>query len=285
MTSSTWNFSGGAPCGRLFSRKSVIVFSRFSFTWSVVNLLLQAVIASKRQAIIRTFCFMIMKIIKIPAIGVLALIMCMGCGHPARNAEGEAIADSSIEHGRALAATYCGSCHLLPDPDLLNKVSWEKGVLPAMGPRLGIFEFGHRHYPSYAFDPNVGFGFYPSKPLLTDWQWKEVIDYYSGLAPDSMPPQPKHEAIEVIGNGPAIFQAVAPPAGRKNPVTCYVHVDTSGGRKQIVTAGMFPGTIMRYDAQLRQLDSTPVTGGIVDVQYMRHTKMACNTGKINPKHL
>jgi FG-GAP-like repeat len=223
-----------------------------------------------------------MKIIKIPAIGVLALIMGMGCGHPARNAEGEAIADSSIEHGRALAATYCGSCHLLPDPDLLNKVSWEKGVLPAMGPRLGIFEFGHRHYPSYAFDPNVGFGFYPSKPLLTDWQWKEVIDYYSGLAPDSMPPQPEHEAI---ANGPAIFQAVAPPAGRKNPVTCYVHVDTSGGRRQIVTAGMFPGTIMRYDAQLRQLDSTPVTGGIVDVQYMGDSMIACNIGNINPNNL
>jgi hypothetical protein len=224
---------------------------------------------------------MMMKIIKIPATGFLALIICMACGHPARNAEGQPIADSSIEHGKVLAATYCGGCHLLPDPGLLNKFYWEKGVLPAMGPRLGIFQFGRQRYPSYAYDPNVGVGFYPSRPLLTDWQWKEVIDYYSGMAPDSMPAQPAHEPIAM---GPAIFQAFSPATVRKNPVTCYVHVDTSGGRRQIVTAGLMPGTLERYDPELRRTDSIPVTGGFVDLQYMGDSVVACNIGNINPNN-
>src|SRR4051794_35757418 len=47
---------------------------------------------------------------------------------------------NSIAEGKKLAASYCKSCHMLPDPSLLNKATWEDGVLPHMGPLLGIFE-------------------------------------------------------------------------------------------------------------------------------------------------
>src|SRR5882757_4193231 len=124
------------------------------------------------------------------------LFLSWSCGRPARNSAGTSIADSSIQKGKALASVYCQSCHQLPDPSLLNKRSWEKGVLPAMGPRLGIFQFGMNRYPSDVRDPDVGRKFYPSRPLLTDWQWQEVIDYYSGMAPDSMAPQPEHEPVD-----------------------------------------------------------------------------------------
>lgn len=44
--------------------------------------------------------------------------------------------DADIARGEALAVKYCQSCHMLPSPGLLDAVTWEKGVLPAMGPRL-----------------------------------------------------------------------------------------------------------------------------------------------------
>ena len=37
-----------------------------------------------------------------------------------------------------LARTYCGSCHLYPDPQLLDKTTWEKHVLPQMRFRMGL---------------------------------------------------------------------------------------------------------------------------------------------------
>src|SRR6266849_5123870 len=89
----------------------------------------------------------------------LFTVLFFSCGRGARNSAGQPVADSSIRKGKELAALYCGSCHLLPDPSLLNKSSWEKGVLPAMGPRLGIFRFGKIYYASDVRDPAVGRGF------------------------------------------------------------------------------------------------------------------------------
>src|ERR1700753_3715484 len=132
----------------------------------------------------------------------------VSCGRRAYDSAGRPIADSAMRSGKALAARYCGSCHQLPDPSLLNKASWEKGVLPEMGPRLGIFRFGSSYYPSDIHDPAIGRGFYPSQPLLAEWAWKNLIDYYSGMAPDSLPAQPEHEPIDT--SGLKLFKVVMP---------------------------------------------------------------------------
>jgi hypothetical protein len=53
------------------------------------------------------------------------------------------VSDASIKNGQLLAAKYCQSCHLLPDPSLNDARTWESDILPLMGPRLGIFEFNN----------------------------------------------------------------------------------------------------------------------------------------------
>src|ERR1700743_1353561 len=98
--------------------------------------------------------------------GVVATIVIItvidGCQSPAPPEEGKGyrknsthanVPDERIAQGEALAAKYCGSCHMLPSPDLLDAGSWEKGVLPQMGPRLGIFEYRQRRYPNNSQDP------------------------------------------------------------------------------------------------------------------------------------
>ncbi len=40
--------------------------------------------------------------------------------------------------GRELAQMYCQSCHLFPEPALLDKETWVKRVLPNMALRLGV---------------------------------------------------------------------------------------------------------------------------------------------------
>src|SRR5262245_33010760 len=48
-------------------------------------------------------------------------------------------ADSpSSSNGRELAQKYCASCHLFPEPNLLDKTTWKNGALPLMRSRLGI---------------------------------------------------------------------------------------------------------------------------------------------------
>ena len=46
--------------------------------------------------------------------------------------------DPLIAEGKQLAQQHCGACHLTPSPDLLDKETWVKHVLPAMAPNLGL---------------------------------------------------------------------------------------------------------------------------------------------------
>jgi len=96
-----------------------------------------------------------------------------------RNHSHQGVTDASIAQGEALAAKYCQSCHLLPSPDLLDATSWDKGVLPQMGPRLGIFEYRYQRYPNNSQDPNVGRGVYPAQPMVSEEEWGAVFDYYT----------------------------------------------------------------------------------------------------------
>ena len=210
------------------------------------------------------------------------VLLFFSCKAPARDADGKQLADSAVSRGKALASVYCQGCHQLPDPAQLNKRSWQNGVLPAMAPRLGIFVHNGRRYPSYASDPYVGRGFYPSKPLMTDWEWQNIIDYYTGSAPDSLGGQPEHAAIRM---DLSLFEAVRPENnGHLRPITCYVHVDTAGGRREVVAGELFPGSLLWYDTALRRVDSTPIAGGVVDMQFTGDSAVACNIGNINPNN-
>src|SRR5438309_1219233 len=93
---------------------------------------------------------------------LLLVFIFYSCKHYPRNLSHAQVPLSSIREGERLAAVYCGSCHLLPDPSLLNSKSWEKGVLPQMGPRLGIFNHGFEQYPANRMDANLDKGYYPA---------------------------------------------------------------------------------------------------------------------------
>ena len=226
---------------------------------------------------------------RIPAIlPAFASLLLLSCGRAAHDSNGQPIADSAIRRGRGLAATYCQSCHALPDPSLLNKVTWEKGVLPAMGPRLGIFRFGMNQYPSDRGDAIIGPSFYPSQPLLADWQWQDLIDYYSGMAPDSMPPQPAHEPIDT---GLTLFKAAMPPADRHPPLTSFVRVDTFGGRRQVISGCLFPNFVRRWayssrsaESTLRLTDSTFSRNAVVDMTFSGDSGVVCDIGNLNPNN-
>src|SRR3982750_1784356 len=84
--------------------------------------------------------------------GLSLMITISSCGGYHRNKTYAAIPEESVEAGEKLAAIHCQSCHELPDPGLLDVASWQEGVLPQMGPRLGIFKHNFRYYPSFKKD-------------------------------------------------------------------------------------------------------------------------------------
>jgi hypothetical protein len=186
------------------------------------------------------------------------------------------INDSSVQQGKTLAAGYCQSCHMLPDPSLLDKKSWVDGVLPAMGPHLGIFAYGTKIYPSKRNDPNVNKSYYPSQPMISFSQWQSIIDYYTAAAPDTLPIEKK----DSIKNDLKFFTVLKPGSQHTVPAACFVKIDSSD--HSIIFCDAISKKIFRYNKQLQLSDSTIVSGPVVDINFKKNEWVLCNIGNINP---
>ena len=96
------------------------------------------------------------------------------------------------EKDERTARTYCSNCHLFPDPSLLSKQVWLKGVLPQMAFRMG------RDYARLSAIPEaeraIVMEVLPDHSMLTDEEWQANERYYEKNSPDSLnapvPPVP-----------------------------------------------------------------------------------------------
>jgi hypothetical protein len=185
--------------------------------------------------------------------------------------------DSSVLKGKVLAAKYCQTCHMLPDPSLLDKKSWADGVLPAMGPHLGIAAYGTRIYPSKRSDPNVDKNYYPSQPLISFEQWQNILDYFTSTAPDSLPKQERKDSIK---KDLQLFTALKPAFKFPVPTSCFVKIDPA--THGIIVCDANNKKIFRFNQQLQLTDSMTVSGPVVDIDFKKNQWIACNIGNINP---
>lgn len=93
--------------------------------------------------------------------------------------------ESQHEKEEKLARRNCAACHVFPDALLLDKHTWEKGVLPEMGFRMAIP--GHTIKLTTPVEelPMI-FSSIPGKPLVTGEEWQSIKNYFILNAPDSL---------------------------------------------------------------------------------------------------
>lgn len=142
-----------------------------------------------------------------------------GCG-PDRDPEAQ-------HSGPELAQRYCQGCHMLPEPDRLDRNTWQHAVLPAMGHRLGIYEApGVR---DTLFEPGPAgellrqAGVFPESPTISAAVWRKLVDHYVGEAPDRLPPQPPRQIREGVPG----FRVRVPTFRTDPPLTTLVAIDTA----------------------------------------------------------
>jgi hypothetical protein len=216
------------------------------------------------------------------ASGFILISILLSCTHFEKNKSHQQVSDNNIEKGKALAATYCQSCHLLPDPSILDAKHWEEGVLPAMGPRLGIFYFsGFREYPSSRKDINVDRNYYPSGPLLSMNDWQCIMDYYTALSPDTLPAQQRQYAVK---QNNALFTLVVPALNEKAAATCLVKIDTLPAPHQLLEADVNSKYLYRYNDRILPVDSVDMKGSVVDLEIYPGKMLACDIGIMNPNN-
>jgi hypothetical protein len=113
--------------------------------------------------------------------------------------------------GKELSMHYCQMCHAYPQPNELDKKTWETGVLPNMGMRLGIRGKENNPYAGMntedikiAKQSNV----FPATPLIPKQDWDKIVDFYLQSAPQVLPSQ-KKTSLSSSGNFPFVMEYIS----------------------------------------------------------------------------
>lgn len=159
--------------------------------------------------------------------------------------------------GEQLARAHCAICHLFPDPALLDKKTWEAGVLPQMAQRLGVHprSFGDAlAHPYMTILPK----------RLSEAEWQKIVAYYRDSAPLALPEQTL--PAEPVRD-PSFFETgpFTPNMPSSGIVTLLV-ADTLHRRIFVGEAGT--NTLSIFDWQRRLLSTvklrSPPTGLVVE---------------------
>ncbi len=134
----------------------------------------------------------------------------------------------TTQEGEKLAAVYCQSCHLLPNPNLLTKNLWQNHVLPKMGHFMGIYQ--NDTMRNSLIENNEGgrkvvvASVFPEKPMLTNEEWLAIQAYYIENAPDSF-----NIPLKKINAQTSLFTAIIPPNKFSPPSTTLLKFNAEGG--------------------------------------------------------
>jgi FG-GAP-like repeat len=184
--------------------------------------------------------------------------------------------------GEKLAQTYCGSCHLFPEPSLLDKSTWKNNILPVMAKQLGLQIVNGEVYPDIQ---KVDNGKYESVSSISPEDWEKIVTFYQENAPEKLPAQAR-EPISAITDLFAV-KAISIPKSSFPSVT-YIKIDA--GNQQIYVASDALFSI--YDKNLSPILSQKVHETIVDIDFENDLKKAgnrngflTNIGILNPNDL
>ncbi|WP_435353645.1 FG-GAP repeat domain-containing protein [Emticicia sp. SJ17W-69] len=210
-----------------------------------------------------------MKLFKIISyLSFIGLLFTLGCN---KQSEGE-----------KLAQTYCGSCHLFPEPSLLDKATWKNNILPIMAGQLGLQFVNGEVYPDIRKGDN---GKYESISSISTEDWAKIVAFYQENAPEKLPAQAR-ESISAITD---LF-SVKPISIPKSSFPSVTYIKIDAGNQQIYVGSDALFSI--YDKNFSPILSQKVSETIVDIDFENDLKKAgsrsgflTNIGILNPNDL
>ncbi len=171
----------------------------------------------------------------------------------------------SLAVGKQLALRHCGSCHLFPQPELLNKKTWVTGVLPNMAMRLGLRLPGQDTLRPLSAEEEQAvrqLNVYPETPQLSLADWQHIVHYYEQTAPAEPRPQPAHKPITA---GLPLFRASGVTLGDKPaPQTTLLKYDKNTAQLYV---GDAQNTVYVLDRQFRVTDTWLVDTPPTDIDF------------------
>ncbi len=137
-------------------------------------------------------------------------------------AGGEFDADE-VARGELLSTNHCASCHVYPQPDIVDKHTWAIEILPGHARLLGLEPVDWNSIPGGERVRTAKL--LPTQPRVTHDEWRAMCAFYLASAPSTSLPQP---VLPAITNALPGFRNAAPHYGRR-PEISMVGFDTNSG--------------------------------------------------------
>lgn len=203
-------------------------------------------------------------------LGWSAVIVFFSCGAPDEKKVKEDIENqnTAVLSGKQLSLQYCQSCHLYPEPNALDKNTWERSVLPLMGRLFGIYE---EQVPrsviikgaidqKSVLEQNI----FPQEPQINEEDWQKITDYYLANAPDSA----RFSNPKNIPNSPIEdFEVLSPLRGQEAISTTLVKVDSENSLVYIGGSKGKLGMLTILNTQFEVVDEIKLPSPPTDVHF------------------
>ena len=182
--------------------------------------------------------------------------------------------------GQELAEIHCGNCHLLPAPGLLDKATWENGVLPEMAYRLGMRDplekLGQLEPDEIAAVLRAGA--YPDGPVMAAEDWQKIQRYYVENAPEKPLPQPARPPVKT---GLPFFE-VRPLREKMTrlPMLSLVKIDES--RRRVYAGRREKQLLEVYDSALHITDTLALSSPVSDIAIVENALFLLQMGIMEP---
>jgi hypothetical protein len=174
--------------------------------------------------------------------------------------------------GETLARTYCAACHSFPEPQLLDKNTWQSGVLPQMAQRLGI---GTQSLAE-AMSRNPLMTVLPVK--VSEQDWEKIVAFYLAGAPAKLPDQtlPAQPQLDPPFFRPQPFATNMKSSG----ITTLLKIDSTHQRIFIGDAGA--NTLSIFDFERHLLSTVTLGSPPTDLIVNGDTVLVLESGILNP---
>ncbi|TDS15052.1 VCBS repeat protein [Maribacter caenipelagi] len=182
-----------------------------------------------------------------------------------------------------LYETYCASCHLAPNINDLPKDIWRDNVLPDMGARLGIITPENHPYYKYSFNEQIAIiktGIYPSRPIINEEDWEQLVGYIISMAPDSVVNNPikiENSELSQFNTKPVTLDSI------KGNLYTFIKIDTL---HQQILIGNRRGVLSSYD--LKTHTSSDIGNfdlAITDARIIGDSIFVTNMGIMDPNEI
>lgn len=165
-----------------------------------------------------------------------------------------------------LAEKHCQSCHQFPEPQLLDKKTWFRYVLPKMGAFAGF-----RHFEGATY-------FDEAQTTMPSADWNRIVRYYVTQAPDTLLRKQAQPPLKILTL--KNFSIIRPAFETAAPATTFSSI-VAGAQANVVFGDGLTGYVYHLHAD-SLLDSVYAGKGICQVLHHAGNDFALTMGLMYP---